>query len=137
MFGLDNGGYLHDSLGMRMMKSFVLILSMFVMLPWGAYAGSVLTPALISEPAPRYAAPDSCAENSDATVHAKPATEVVKPRECRIAILPASSCGPDRALTNSVFSHDVDRVRRRVARSEDRMSDSLARSPPRTPPRFS
>ncbi len=85
---------------MRLIRLFPSLLTMLLMLPWGAYATTLPGPGLETgiHAVPVGQTGDVLA--GPAVLQDIPPTEASIHRRCRIATLPGSLCGPDRALVS-------------------------------------
>ena len=115
---------------------FLHVLTMLLMLPWGAYAS---IPSGSGEAVVRQLSFASYLDSTDAdqpTARSVPPTEASVHKRCRIATLPGSPCGPDRALVEvGDEASDID-LRRNVMVYPVAISmRGFARPPPREPPR--
>jgi len=120
---------------MRMPRSFISLLTILIMLPWGAYARNVPIQSQ-NEQQDVHALELMSNQAFDAAVQLRKNTKVSVKKKCRIAILPGSPCGPDRALpatTKSVFESSVSRHPIPIKNWYIRGRHS---GPPRDPPRF-
>lgn len=112
------------------------VLTMLLMLPWGAY---VSIPSGAGEGADlqlSIAAYPTSPDPGWTGATGVPPTEASVHKRCRIAMLPGSPCGPDRALVASGDeASDVDLRRDATVSPEPFFMAGFARPPPREPPR--
>lgn len=105
------------------------------MLPWGAYARNA-TVQTQNEQLVFHALEWVGNAASEGIVQPQNTTKVSVKKKCRIAILPGSPCGPDRALPATIRSIFESSVSRHPIPIKNWYIRGRHSAPPRDPPRF-
>ncbi|ASM74197.1 hypothetical protein SULPSESMR1_03425 [Pseudosulfitobacter pseudonitzschiae] len=108
------------------LRSLLLALMVFVVMPWGAF--SAVYPAL--------AQPSHVTVGDASQVSAMPATFERPHKRCRTATLPGSPCGQDLRLNDSATLDVPARDTDRPVPHDTMLRSGVTKPPPQGPPRL-